>query len=303
MKATDLLKNQHREVEDLLQRLEMAEDERERSTLREELANALTSHNAIEEEIFYPAMMQALGPSGRVREAFEEHTVADFALYRLLQTNPQDETFSAKLQVLKELVMNHVEEEEGELLPQAEGEMDRERLDELGTRLEAAFEQRMQEGHRSILAQSLGLAQQTAQRAPGAKKAAAPRRGAAATTKRRAAPQKRAAAPQKRGGAAAGKRAAAPAAKRATPAARGQKSTTARGQGAAARGQGTAARGQGTAARGQGTAARGQGTAARGQGARGQGAARTQNGGRAQKAQPSRGQGAAAPRKRGGAAR
>src|SRR5690606_13870559 len=137
-----------------------------------------------------------LGPSGRIREAFEEHAVADFALYRLMSVSVGDETFSAKLGALKDILMNHIEEEESELLPQAEGEMEREQLEQLGDRLQSRFTERLAEGHRPILERSLGIAaRQVATQAPGAKKAAAPRKRAPA---KRAMP-KRAAAPAKRG--------------------------------------------------------------------------------------------------------
>ncbi|MDI3291099.1 hemerythrin domain-containing protein, partial [Polyangium sp. 15x6] len=196
MKATDLLKQHHREVEELFREIEGAEDEDERASLREELANALAAHTAIEEEIFYPAAMEALGPSGRIREAFEEHAVADFALYRLMSVSVGDETFSAKLGALKDIVMNHVEEEESELLPQAEGEMEREQLEQLGDRLQSRFSERMAEGHRPILERSLGIAaRQVATQAPGAKKAAAPRKRVPA--KRQAMPKRAAGAAQR----------------------------------------------------------------------------------------------------------
>jgi len=176
MKATDLLRQQHREVEELFRQLQSTEDEEERASLREELASNLAAHAAIEEEIFYPAAMEAIGTGGRIREAFEEHAVADFALYRFLHISPSDETFAAKLGTLKDVVMNHVEEEESELLPQAEGEIDREKLEMLGERLNARFEERLVEGPESILERSLGIAaRQVAVAAPGAKKAS-PRR-------------------------------------------------------------------------------------------------------------------------------
>ncbi|TKC95153.1 hemerythrin domain-containing protein, partial [Polyangium fumosum] len=220
MKATDLLKQHHREVEELFREIEGAEDEDERASLREELANALAAHTAIEEEIFYPAAMEALGPSSRIREAFEEHAVADFALYRLMSVSVGDETFSAKLGALKDIVMNHVEEEESELLPQAEGEMEREQLEHLGERLSVRFSERLAEGHRPILERSLGIAaRQVAVQALGAKKAAAPRKRAPA--KRQAMP-KRAAGAAKRGAA---KRSAA----KAAPAKRGAAVTQKRG--------------------------------------------------------------------------
>ncbi|HVK66696.1 MAG TPA: hemerythrin domain-containing protein [Polyangium sp.] len=249
MKATDLLKQHHREVEELFREIEGAEDEDERASLREELANALAAHTAIEEEIFYPAAMEVLGPSGRIREAFEEHAVADFALYRLMSVSVGDETFSAKLGALKDVVMNHVEEEESELLPQAEGEMAREQLEHLGERLSVRFSERLAEGHRPILERSLGIAaRQVAAQAPGAKKASAPRKRAPA--KRQAMP-KRAAVAQKRGAAKRGAAKAAPA-KRGAAVAQKRNAGAAAGGTARTQARKTAATQKAPAARGQG---------------------------------------------------
>ncbi|MDI1480536.1 hemerythrin domain-containing protein [Polyangium sp. y55x31] len=288
MKATDLLKQQHREVEELFREIEGAEDEDERASLREELANALAAHTAIEEEIFYPAAMEALGPSGRIREAFEEHAVADFALYRLMSVSVGDETFSAKLGALKDIVMNHVEEEESELLPQAEGEMERDQLEQLGDRLSARFSERLAEGHRPILERSLGIAaRQVATQAPGAKKAAAPRKRAPA--KRQAMP-KRAAGAAQRGAAQRGtaKRGAA----KAAPAKRGAAVAQKRNGGAAA----------GGASR---TQARKTASTQKAPAARGQGASRTQSqsGGAARGGQAGGARGAQKGMARGGGAR
>lgn len=199
MMATDILKQQHREFEELMRQIETAEDDEERSALRVELADMLAAHTAIEEELFYPAALDQLGPGSRIRESLEEHAVADFALYRLVTVSVADETFSAKLATLKDVVMNHIEEEESELFPQVEGELDRQALEQLGEKMTARFDERLHEGHRPILERSLGIAaRQVAIAAPGAKKAAPARR---TTTKAKATPQKRGMAAAKRGSA------------------------------------------------------------------------------------------------------
>lgn len=217
MNATDVLKQQHREVEELFRQIETAEDDEERVALRAELADMLAAHTAIEEELFYPAALDLLGPGARVRESLEEHAMMDFALYRFVNVSVMDETFLAKLATLKDAVMNHLEEEESEMLPQVEGEMDRQRLTQLGERLSARFDERLHEGHAPVLARSLGIVAQPSMpqpQIPATKKAAPARRGApkravaqkrvvaAPVPKRTAAAQKRSAskqaAPQKR---------------------------------------------------------------------------------------------------------
>ena len=47
-----------------------------------------------------------------------------------------DETWGAKAQVMKENIEHHIEEEEGEMFPQARQVFDRDELAELGERME-----------------------------------------------------------------------------------------------------------------------------------------------------------------------
>jgi len=52
MKATDLLKKQHKEVKTLFKKIEDAEGARERRQLMDEIGTALEGHTLIEEEMF-----------------------------------------------------------------------------------------------------------------------------------------------------------------------------------------------------------------------------------------------------------
>ncbi len=195
MKATDILKQQHREFEELMRQIESAEDDDERGALRVELADMLAAHTAIEEELFYPTALEHLGPGTRIRESLEEHAVVDFALYRFVSASVVDETFAAKLATLKDLTMNHVEQEESELLPQVDGEIDRDVLEELGDKMTVRFDERLREGHRAILERSLGIAARHATIPAPSTQAAPP--VARVSTKRKVAAKKRAVAPKR----------------------------------------------------------------------------------------------------------
>lgn len=233
MKATDLLRNQHREIEELFQRVEGAEDEQEREEARRDLANHLAAHTAVEEELVYPAGMAALGPSSLLRESFEEHAALDFMVYRLMRIRPVDPSFGAKVSVIKDLFMNHMEKEESELFIHMEDRLGTEKLEELGQRLEARFEDRLTEGPEALLQKSLGIAAPPAQVAVQVPAAARPR--AVAKKAARRAPEKKAAAAA-RGGAkkaapqrATAKKAPAPKKGRVSTTTRGKKAATSRG--------------------------------------------------------------------------
>jgi hemerythrin-like domain-containing protein len=135
MKATELLKHQHDEVKAVFKKLE--DKEGHAKALVEKLANSLSAHMVIEQELFYPAILEA--DEDLVLESYEEHAVARFALKRLIKTNPADQTFIAKVTTLKELIEHHVEEEEDDLFPKAEKALGDSSI-ELCARMKALFE-------------------------------------------------------------------------------------------------------------------------------------------------------------------
>ena len=138
MKATDLLKKQHKSVKALFKQVEDTEDGRRRRQLMDEIANELKMHTQIEEEIFYPAVRE-IGSSKAeemVDESYEEHHVVDLVLAELPNVDPEDERFAAKMTVLSELVEHHAEEEEDEMFPMAEKKLGKERLQQLGEQME-----------------------------------------------------------------------------------------------------------------------------------------------------------------------
>ena len=58
MNAIDMLKQDHRLVEELFEAIEDSQDATEREELFIELADALAVHAALEENIFYPGVQK-----------------------------------------------------------------------------------------------------------------------------------------------------------------------------------------------------------------------------------------------------
>jgi hypothetical protein len=141
MKATDLLKKQHKEVKALFKKVENTENARERRRLMEEIATALEGHTTIEEEMFYPAVrgLETQKAEEMVMEAFEEHHVVKLVLAELPQVDPEDERFEAKMTVLSELVEHHADEEEKEMFKAAQ-KLGKDELESLGEQMEERFE-------------------------------------------------------------------------------------------------------------------------------------------------------------------
>jgi len=140
MDALTLLKQQHDEVKELFTQFEAAEDEAEQQELFDRIADDFAAHGEIEEKIFYPAVY--VGPlQEKLREALEEHLSAKRLIADLLEMEPGDEQFDAKMQVLQEQIEHHVQEEEGELFPLVRQNFAREELEALGEQMERMFDQ------------------------------------------------------------------------------------------------------------------------------------------------------------------
>jgi hemerythrin superfamily protein len=137
--AITLLKNDHKTVERLFKRFEKSEDDREKRQIVDEIIRELSVHAAIEEQVFYPAIREAVPDSeDMVLEALEEHHVAKWVLSELIDMPPTAERFEAKVTVLIEAVRHHVEEEEQELFPDVREALGRKQLGEVGAALEKA---------------------------------------------------------------------------------------------------------------------------------------------------------------------
>jgi hemerythrin superfamily protein len=150
MKATELLKKQHREVKAMFKKMKKTNDARGRRSLMEQIGQALAMHTRIEEEIFYPAVrgLETKKADEMVAEALEEHHVVKLVLKELPQVDPQDERFEAKMTVLSELVEHHADEEEEEMFPVAE-KLGADELRALGERMEAFAGERNARGRRA----------------------------------------------------------------------------------------------------------------------------------------------------------
>jgi len=140
MDAFELLKQDHEKVAGILDRLEPTTERgvKTRDELFAQLKQELDIHARIEEEILYPVLKETKETEDITLEAYEEHNVVKTLLAQLEELPKDDETWGAKLTVLKENVEHHVEEEEGEMFKKARKALSQEEIDELGTRLEAA---------------------------------------------------------------------------------------------------------------------------------------------------------------------
>lgn len=156
MNAIELLKAQHAQVKEALEKMSEGEIEQDEVRL---LADELVAHMVIEEHIFYPRI-RAL-KKDLVHEGFEEHAVARFELARAMVSRGEDQ--KTRLTVLKELIAHHVKEEEEEMFPKVQKAISAQELDRLGERMEAMFDKAVEAGiEKLVVGDGIELIEQSA---------------------------------------------------------------------------------------------------------------------------------------------
>ena len=153
-----LLKEDHANVRELLGKLVEGKSaaQKSRHQLFTEIEMEIELHARVEEEIVYPAFLEIVERSDRhiFFEAQEEHALVRRVMDEMDAGTPEDEEFTARAKVLKDLVEHHAKEEEREMFPLLKSETEPERLREMAAEVEARkqelrpeFEGRYQHAH------------------------------------------------------------------------------------------------------------------------------------------------------------
>ena len=137
--AVKLLEKDHRRFEKLMEEGEetTARARKRRKEVLSTLAAEIVAHERKEEKVLYPALKRHSEARDIVLEGYQEHHVADVLIGELKNMDPADERWGAKFKVLKESLEHHIEEEEGHMFRTARSVLGRDRLEELGRRMQA----------------------------------------------------------------------------------------------------------------------------------------------------------------------
>ena len=117
--ATAMLRADHKHVSSLFELYEAARSPAKKKDLVASICTELSVHAQVEEEIFYPAVKQALKDHQLVPEASVEHATLKDLIAQVKGIEPDGEMFDAKIKVLSEYVKHHVKEEQEEMFPKA----------------------------------------------------------------------------------------------------------------------------------------------------------------------------------------
>jgi hemerythrin-like domain-containing protein len=139
--AIDLLKQDHDRVEKAFKDFEKLDrqDVEACRQLIHSVCEELKVHTTLEEEIFYPAVREAIGDADLMNEAAVEHETARMLIDQLENMEADDPNYFATFTVLGEYVRHHVKEEQSEMFPEVKkAKLD---LEALGERLRARKEE------------------------------------------------------------------------------------------------------------------------------------------------------------------
>jgi len=142
--AIDLIKADHRKVEHLFQQCQQGQGTQKQQIV-EQICQELTIHAELEESIFYPAVEKQAQGSSLVQNARQEHNDMKQLIQQLQSGSANSSNSGNLLSQLMQTVQHHVQEEESQMLPQAQQKLGNQ-LDQLGMQMEQQKQQLMSSG-------------------------------------------------------------------------------------------------------------------------------------------------------------
>lgn len=140
--ALELLKSDHREIEQYFEMMEAARQTGsvdEQRHVAQSVVHGLSIHAVAEEELVYPLMRKVLDDGDSlVEDALEEHQRAKELLDTIDGGDPASPEVGQAWDELVPLIKHHVQDEEGEDFPKLLAAVGQERLYELGDKLAKA---------------------------------------------------------------------------------------------------------------------------------------------------------------------
>jgi hemerythrin superfamily protein len=138
MDAIQLLKSDHRKVEQLFQQAMQGGGSQQLKQLCAQIDKELTIHAEIEEKIFYPAVRQQA--PDLIKEGYQEHGQVKLLLNQIAAAEPTSSEGKQLLTKLQQAVQHHVQEEENQLFPKVQQSMGQ-MLSQLGQQMQQAKQQ------------------------------------------------------------------------------------------------------------------------------------------------------------------
>lgn len=137
--VVEVLEHDHREVEDLFDRIERTTDASQLRELTDQVITELVRHSVAEEQYLYPVARERI-PDGDalVDQEIADHNEAEEALKALEDFDTSDPQFMTTFRQMSTDVRSHVKEEEEDLFPKLRQHATADELRELGEKVQRA---------------------------------------------------------------------------------------------------------------------------------------------------------------------
>jgi len=133
MKATDVIRRDHKAAEDLFAAFKKANKE-DREAMETKVFDALTRHELMEDKHFYPALRDKDVDEASLFSDLEGEQLKLAAEVTAARALPGDK--SERIIAMMDEVLAHAKKEEASVLPKAEEVMSATELEELGAKME-----------------------------------------------------------------------------------------------------------------------------------------------------------------------
>lgn len=142
MNIVDLIKEQHREFEGLMDQVARTSDDDPEGRLRSFVytRSRLHAHGRAEERILFPRMKEDPPTRSAALEALEWHHASSDLVKEFKQVSPQSELWLPKWLVIRGIILAHIEVEEEQALELIQLNFERQELEQLGRDFQEAEE-------------------------------------------------------------------------------------------------------------------------------------------------------------------
>jgi hemerythrin-like domain-containing protein len=117
--AVTMLREDHAKVQEMFDRFERTRGDEQKEKLAEKICSELEVHTKLEEEIFYPAVREAIDDDEMMEEATVEHQSAKDLIKQIKGMSAGSDRYDATVKVLGEYIKHHIKEEHNEMFPKA----------------------------------------------------------------------------------------------------------------------------------------------------------------------------------------
>jgi hypothetical protein len=136
MKATSLLRDQHRRIDALLRRV--GDEQQQRLALVLQLVEELMTHLALEDHVFLSRVADATGM--RADAYRDDQARVRNAVLQAVFAEEDDAAFSARLMELASAFEHHARLMDRDVFPLADTQLEREDLETMGTRMQTHWD-------------------------------------------------------------------------------------------------------------------------------------------------------------------